>query len=140
MAGGLGAVALMSAVAVIILTGGDTRKAFLFGAGLLVVGAGTVIALFAGNLIAASPYAVELEPRVCLRLCAPMKSVRIAVSDLKKVKSSSLRLGYTVSLKRRYGLLTGFSIHRGFGIEGKELARALEKEIMSMDGSAGSSS
>jgi len=66
-----------------------------------------------------------------------MKSVRIPATDLKEVRSSFLRLGYSVSLKRRYGLLTGFSIHRGFGTEGKELARALQEEIVRTGGQAG---
>jgi len=129
---GMGATCLICAVAGILLweTEGNTKA---ISTVMVLSTIGTLIAEYPGNLIAASPYAVELKPGVSLLLRAPFKTVYIPLSDVRSVKYSPFRLGYTVSLRRRKRLLTGFVIHKGFGAEGPELARAIQEEIIRRD-------
>jgi len=128
----MGATCLICVVAGILFWGTEGKTMAL--STLLVLGpVGSLIAAYPGNLIAASPYAVELRPGVSLLLRAPFKTVYIPLSDVRSVEYSPFRLGYTVSLRQRKRLLTGFSINKGFGAEGPELARAIREEIIRLD-------
>jgi hypothetical protein len=126
---GIGAAILISAMVVIMAWLSPHRAHLSFAAGLILMEIGTLLGLYPGNLIAATPFAVELEEGKGIRLYAPLKKVYIPIEEVKKVESSFLRQGTVVRLSRRHGLLTGFSIHWGFGREGQELSRAIQDEL-----------
>ena len=87
------------------------------------------LCLFPGNLVAAYPYAVEVEEGKGLRIFAPLKNIYIPLDNVKEVRWSWLTVGWRVKLNKRLGALTSFTIHAGFGSQGKELARAIQEEI-----------
>ena len=134
---GLGMAALLSVVAVIILSG--TRgldRASVVGAGLVISVLLTLLCLYPGNQIAAYPYAVEIKEGKNLRLLAPLKSVCIPIAELKSVRTSFLALGWIVTFNSRHGLLKSFVIHGGFGARGKDLAEVIQEEIIRRDRSS----
>lgn len=130
---GIGGGLLISVIGGILLfdsAGPSGRRA---GAVLILTIAGTLLAMFPGNLLAAVPIAVELEDGKGLRLCAPLKKLYIPIDEVEAVRDSTVfqifQQGIVVQLNRRHGLMKSFIIHWAFGDEGKELAQAVQREI-----------
>ena len=126
---GIGAAILISVMVGLVAWLAPTPKTFMFAGGLILTMIGTLVGLFPGNLIAATPYAVGLEKGKGLCLYAPLKKVYVPIQDVKEVQNSFFRQGSVVKLNRRHGLLKGFSIHGGFGLQGQQLVRAIQDEI-----------
>jgi hypothetical protein len=120
----------MLVVAGILISDGIGLDQSSFLAAVLVVNVFAVLLLlYPGNLAVAFPYAVEIEHGKGLRLFGPMKNVYVPLLDVKDVRSSLLAFGWVVNLRRGHRALTAFTIHGGFGPEGKELASQIEQEI-----------
>ena len=87
----------------------------------------TLLAMFPGNLIAATPVAVELESGRGLRVIAPLKKIYIPMEDVQEVRDSTSawtsRQGAVVKLNKRHGLLKSFAIHWAFVEEGGNLLK-----------------
>jgi hypothetical protein len=128
--GGLGGGAILLVVAGILISDGIGLDQASFLAAFLITNvlAGLLL-LYPGNLAVAFPYAVEIEHGRGLRLFGPMKNVYVPLMDVKEVRSSFLAFGWVVKLRRGQRALTAFTIHRGFGPEGRELACTIEQEI-----------
>ncbi len=126
---GIGGSVVLCAVAGILIYMARGPGVYLVAGGMITSAVIGLLCLFPGNLVAVHPYAVELEQGKGLRLLAPLKKVYIPIDDVKEVRRSYLQLGWAVKLSRRHGALTRFSIHGGFGRQGKDLARAIQEEI-----------
>ncbi|NDQ56402.1 MAG: hypothetical protein GZ088_04915 [Acidipila sp.] len=118
----------MTVIAGILVWTSKTEKGLIFGAGWILTIVATFCCWFPGNLVAATPFAVELEEEG-LRLYAPFKKLYIPIEEIKEVKRGFLQQGIVVKLKKRHRLLKSFNIHWAFGEQGRQLARALENEI-----------
>jgi len=94
----------------------------------------SLLALFPGNLIAAVPIAVELEGGEGLHLIAPLKKLYIPFEEVQEVRDSTVarifQQGTVVKLNKRHGLMKSFAIHWSFGDQGRQLARAIQQEIL----------
>jgi hypothetical protein len=125
---GIGGGVLMSAVAIIVLSGAPSPRVILFMGAWLLILLLTMLASFPGNAIARFPYEVVIEKGKGLRVHAPFKEVYIPIRDLRDVTPGFLR-GFVVRLKHRQRLLTQFVIHGFFGSQGQPLADAIREEI-----------
>jgi hypothetical protein len=96
---------------------------------LILTGIGVPLALFPGKVAAFYPYAAELEEGRGLRLYSPLGDIYFPIEQVRRVRWSWVYGGWVVSLKRRYGLLSGFLIHFAWGRQGRELAQAIEEEL-----------
>jgi len=130
---GIGGGLVISVVGGILLfdsAGPSGRRA---GAVLILTIAGSLLAIFPGNLLATAPIAVELEAGKGLLLCAPLKKLFIPIAEVAAVRDSTVfhifQQGIVVKLSRRHGLMKSFIIHWAFGDEGKELAQLVQREI-----------
>ena len=130
IAAGIGGGVVMCVVAAILISGrvGLDQTSFL-GAVLIVNSVIALLLLFPGNLAVAFPSAVEVDHGRGLRLYGPMKKVYIPLNDVKEVVLSFLVFGWVVKLRRGQRALTAFTIHAGFGPQGRDLASAIEREI-----------
>ena len=94
----------------------------------------TLLAMYPGNLLAVAPVAVELEGGKGLHLIAPLKKLYIPMEEVQEVRDSTLarifQQGTVVKLNKRHGLLKSFVIHWAFGDEGRQLAQAIQREIL----------
>lgn len=130
---GIGAGLLMSVIGGILLFESAGPSGKRAGAILILTMVATLLAMFPGNLLAATPIAVEVEDGKGLHLCAPLKKLYIPVDELEEVRDSTVfqvfQGGTVVRLNRRHGLMKSFLIHWLFGDDGKELARVLQREI-----------
>jgi len=126
---GIGGAMLMSVVAGIIIRGAGELHSILFAIAWIVAIVLALLALYPGNLVGTTPYAVQLQVGRGLGLYAPLKRIYIPMEDISQVKKSFLRQGFVVKLKRRHRLLKGFSIHGGFGDQGTELVQAIQSEL-----------
>ena len=125
---GIGGGILMSAVAIIVLSGTPSPKVMLLMGGWILILVITVMASFPGNAIARFPYEVVIEKGKGLRIRAPFKELYIPIQDIRDVSPSFFR-GFVVRLKHRHRLLTQIVIHRLFGSQGQPLADAIREEI-----------
>jgi hypothetical protein len=125
---GIGGGALMSVVAIIVLSGAPSPKVTLFIGGWVLILLLAVLASFPGNAIARFPYEVVVEKGKGLRIRAPLKELYIPIQDVRDVRTSFLQ-GFVVRLKQRHRLLTQIVIHRLFGSRGEPLADAIREEI-----------
>jgi len=119
----------MTFMAGMLLFTAEATRSRLLGGGWIAVIVTTSFALFAGNLVAATPFAVELEEGKGLCLRAPFKKLYVPIEEVREVRSGLLEQGTIVKLNRRHGLMKSFNIHWAFGEQGRNLARALELEI-----------
>ena len=119
----------MIVMAGILVWTSETETGLMFGAGWIFTIVATFCCVFPGNLVAATPFAVELEEVKGLRLYAPFKKLFIPIEEIKEVKRGFLQQGTIVKLKTRHRLLKSFNIHWAFGEQGRQLAGALENEI-----------
>jgi len=131
---GIGGGLLMTAVAGIVLWEADDWNQRMFAALWILTTVTTLVALFPGNLIAAVPIAVELEEGKGLRLIAPLKKLYIPFEEVQEVRDSTVarifQQGTVVKLNNRHGLIKSFAIHWRFGDQGRQLARAIQQEIL----------
>ena len=131
---GIGGGLLMTAVAGIVLWEADDWNQRMFAALWILTTVTTLVALFPGNLIAAVPIAVELEEGKGLRLIAPLKKLYIPFEEVQEVRDSTVarifQQGTVVKLNNRHGLIKSFAIHWSFGDQGRQLARAIQQEIL----------
>ncbi len=131
---GIGGGLLMTAVAGIVLWEADDWNQRMFAALWILTTVTTLVALFPGNLIAAVPIAVELEEGKGLRLIAPLKKLYIPFEEVQEVRDSTVarifQQGTVVKLNNRHGLIKSFAIHLSFGDQGRQLARAIQQEIL----------
>lgn len=133
MVAGIGCGVLLSTVAGILVflsQGPEGRK---LGVLLFLTILATFLAMFPGNMLAAVPTTIELEPGKRLRLHAPLKKLDIPIEEVEEVRDSTgwqiIQQGTIVKLSKRHGLMKSFAIHWAFGTEGRELVRALKEEI-----------
>src|ERR1700675_4648467 len=77
--GGIGSGFVMSVVATILIFDSDGPTGRMDGLVLALTIVATLLAMFPGNLIAATPVAVELESGKGLRLIAPLKKLYISL-------------------------------------------------------------
>lgn len=96
---------------------------------LILNGIGGPLVLFPGKVAALYPYAVQIEEGRGLRFYSPLGDIYFPIDQVKRVRWSWVYGGWVVSLKGRYGLLSGFLIHLAWGPKGRELARAIEAEL-----------
>ena len=96
---------------------------------LIVTGIGVPLVLFPGKVAAFYPYAVQVEEGRGLRFYTPLGDIYFPIDQVRKVRWSWVYGGWVVSLKRRYGLLSGFLIHFAWGRQGRELAQAIGEEL-----------
>ena len=127
--GGIGGVILMSVLGGIAIGMTHSVNVMLFVGGLTFILILSLVCLFAGNLIAAYPYAVIVEAGKGLRLCAPLRTIYIPIGDVRDVRQSLLQQGVVVRLKRRQRLLKSFVIHSFFGNEAEPLVNAIRQEV-----------
>jgi len=96
---------------------------------LILTGIGVPLVLFPGKVAALYPYAAEVEQGKGLRFYSALGAIYLPIDQVKGVRWSWVYGGWVVTIKRRYGLLTGFLIHFAWGRQGRELARAIEEEL-----------
>jgi hypothetical protein len=108
---------------------GLTRTLPWISALLMVYGVATPLVLFPGKLAALYPYAVVLEEERGLRLYTPLGAIYFPIEQVKGVRWSWVYGGWVVTVKKRYGLLSGFLIHFAWGRQGRELAQAIGEEL-----------
>jgi hypothetical protein len=132
--GGIGSGLVMLVVATILIFDSEGATGRMYGLALLLTVIMTLLAMFPGNLIAATPVAVELESGRGLRIIAPLKKLCIPIADVESVRDSTSawtsRYGAVVKLNKRHGLLTSFAIHWAFGNKGQQLAQAIQRELL----------
>jgi len=97
---------------------------------LILTGVAVPLALLPGKVAALYPYAAEIEGGAGVRFYTPLGKVHIPVDELKRVRWSWVYGGWVVNFKNRYGLLSAFIIHVAWGRQGRELARAIEEELI----------
>jgi len=131
---GIGGALVLSVVGGILVLGSAGQEGKKLGAILLFCVVGTLLALFPGNMIAAVPVAVELEEGKGLRLIAPLKKLYIPIDEVSEVRDSTFwqifQEGIVVKLNKRHGMIKSFAIHWAFGEQGRQLARAIQQEIV----------
>ncbi len=132
--GGIGGGLVMLVVATILIFDSVGPTGRMYGLALFLTIIVTLLAMFPGNLIAATPVAVELESGRALRIIAPLKKLCIPIEDVQSVQDSTsawiYRHGAVVKLNKRHGLLKSFAIHWAFGNEGQQLAQAIRRELL----------
>ncbi len=96
---------------------------------LILYGIGVPLVLFPGKVAAFYPYATALEEGKGLRFYTPLGDIYFPIDQVRRVRWSWVYGGWVVSLKRRYGLLSGFLIHFAWGRQGRELAQAIGEEL-----------
>jgi hypothetical protein len=132
--GGIGGGLVKLVVATILIFDSEGPTGRMDGLVLALTIAATLLAMFPGNLIAVTPVAVELESGKGLRLIAPLKKLYISMEEVQEVRDStsawSSRQGAVVKLNKRHGLLKSFAIHWAFGEEGRQLAQAIQRELL----------
>jgi hypothetical protein len=134
MIGGIGGGLVILVIATILIFDSEGPTGRMHGLVLALVIVATLLAMFPGNLIATIPVAVELESGKGLCLIAPLKKLYIPIEEVRDIRDyfSVWRPtpGAVVKLSKRYGLLKSFSIHWAFGEEGRQLAQAIQREIL----------
>ena len=94
----------------------------------------SLLAMFPGNLIAATPVAIEFESGKGLHLIAPLKKLYIPMEEVLELRDSfsawTSQKGTLVKLNKRHGLMKSFAIHWSFGEEGQQLAQAIQREML----------
>lgn len=96
---------------------------------LIVGGICVPLATFPGKVAALYPYAAEIQEGKGIRFYSALGDTYFATDQLKAVRWSWVFGGWVVTLKRRYGLLSGFLLHFGWGSQGRELAQAITEEL-----------
>jgi hypothetical protein len=132
--GGIGSGLVMLVVATILVFDSKGPTGRMDGLVLALTIIVTLLAMFPGNLIAATPVAVELESGRGLRVIAPLKKIYIPMEDVQEVRDSTSawtsRQRAVVKLNKRHGLLKSFAIHWAFVEEGRQLAQAIQREML----------
>jgi hypothetical protein len=108
---------------------GATGKLWWLPVFLILDAVGGLLALFPGKVAALYPYAVAIEEGAGLRLYNPLGALYFPIDRVKGVRWSWVYGAWVITVKRRYGLLSGFLIHFAWGRQGRELARAIEGEL-----------
>lgn len=101
---------------------------------ILSVAVGVPLIFPPGNLVAMFPYAAEVEEGRGVRFYAPFNSLYIQIEELEQVRWSYARTGWVVKLKRRRGLVGRLVIHAAWGLQGRDLAGAIEHELAPIGG------
>jgi hypothetical protein len=131
---GIGGGLVLSVVGGILFWMADALRVKMLGVILILTVAATLLAMFPGNMIAAVPIAVDLEAGRGLLLHAPLKKLYILFGEVKEIRDSTLsqvfQQGIVVKLNKRHGLIKSFVIHGAFGEQGRNLARAIQQEIL----------
>lgn len=96
---------------------------------LVLTAIGGPLFLFPGRVAALYPYAVVIEEGRGLRFYSGLGDIYLPIEQVKGVRWSWLYGGWVVSIKRRYGLISGFVIHFAWGRQGRELVRAIKEEL-----------
>lgn len=96
---------------------------------LILNGIGWPLVLFPGKVAAFYPYAVEIEEGKGLRFYSALGDIYFPLDQVRKVRRSWLYGGWVISVKRHYGLLSGFLIHFAWGRQGRALAQAVRNEL-----------
>ena len=132
--GGIGGGLFMLVVATVLIFDSEGTTGRMDGLALFLTIIATLLAMFPGNLIAATPIAVELEKGRGLRVIAPLKKLYIPMEDVQEVRDSTSawtpRPGAVVKLNKRHGLIKSIAIHWAFGDEGGQLAQAIQRELL----------
>jgi hypothetical protein len=131
---GIGGGLVISIVSGILLFDSEGPSGRKLGGFLILIIIATFLAMFPGNMIAAVPVAVGLKKGKSLRLIAPLKKLDVPFEHIEEVRDSTgaqiFQQGIVVKLNRRHGLMKSFVIHVTFGDQGRELARAIQREIL----------
>ena len=90
-----------------------------------------------GNFFAMYPYAAEIVGREGVWFYAPLNKFYVPMEQVERVEWSYLRAGWVVRLKKRRGLVSRLVIHVAWGSRGRDLARAIEKELARRPQAAG---
>ena len=134
MIGGISGGLVLLVVATILIFNSESPTGKLDGMILGLTIVASLLALFPGNLITTIPVAVELESGKGLCLVAPLKKLYIPMEEVLEARDYfsawTPTPGTVVKLSKRHGLLKSFSIHWAFGEEGRQLAQAIQREIL----------
>lgn len=108
---------------------GLTRALPWVSALLILNGIAVPLVLFPGKVAALYPYAVQIEEGRGLRFYSALGALYFPIDQVKGVRWSWVYGGWVVSVRQRYGMLSGFLIHFAWGPQGRDLAQAIVVEL-----------